>query len=107
MVTRSAYVQLRFSLLLLAGTMLGMLVLYVAPPHSALVRHDWMGLAAWLIMAATFVPTLRRFGLSPVWAVFLPAIAMFYLAATVGSASNHYFRRGVVWKRREYSGTQA
>ena len=59
-------------------------------------------------MAATFVPTLRRFGLSPAWAVFLPAIAMFYLAATVGSASNYYFRRAwVVWKRREYSGTQA
>jgi hopene-associated glycosyltransferase HpnB len=107
MVTRSAFVQLRFSPVLLVLTTLGLLLVFLVPPHAALVRHDWMGLAAWVLMGATFLPTLRRFRLSPVWAAFLPAIAMFYVAATIASAVDHYRGRGVVWKRRAYSGTGA
>ena len=37
------------------------------------------------------------------WAPLLPMIAMFYLAATIGSAADHYCGRGVVWKRRGYN----
>ena len=107
MVTRSAYVQLRYSPVLLVLTTLGLLFIFITPPSATLLRHDWRGLAAWLLMGATFLPTLRRFRLSPVWAVFLPVIAVFYMAATVGSAVNHYRGRGVVWKRRAYAGTGA
>jgi len=39
-----------------------------------------------------------------VWAVFLPAIALFYMAATIGSAVNYHRGRGVVWKGRAYAG---
>jgi len=106
MVTRSAYVQLRYSPLLLALTTLGLLLLFVLPPYATLVRYDWMGLAAWVLMGATFLPTLRRFRLSALWAPLLPAIAVFYVAATIASAIDHYRGRGVVWKRRAYSGTQ-
>jgi hypothetical protein len=34
----------------------------------------------------------------------LPAIALFYMAATLGSALDHHRGRGVVWKRRAYTG---
>jgi hypothetical protein len=54
-------------------------------------------------MAATFLPTLRRFRLSLLWTPALPAIACFYAAATVGSAIDHDRGRGVVWKRRAYA----
>ena len=54
-------------------------------------------------MAATFVPTLRRFRLSPLRAALLPAMAAFYMAATLGSALDHHRGRGVVWKRRAYA----
>jgi hypothetical protein len=58
-------------------------------------------------MAGTFWPTLRRFGLSAAWAPALPAIALFYMAATIGSALDHHRGRGVVWKSRAYTGQQA
>jgi hypothetical protein len=48
---------------------------------------------------------LGRFGRSPLWAPFLPLVAAFYMAATIGSAANHYLGRGVAWKGRAYAGT--
>jgi hypothetical protein len=37
----------------------------------------------------------------------LPAIACFYLAATIGSAIDHWRGRGVVWKGRQYRGAHS
>ena len=105
MVARSAYVQLHYSPLLLALTTLGLALVFGVPPLAALIGPGAAracGLAAWAVMAATFVPTLRRFGLSLLWAPALPAIACFYAAATIGSAIDHHRGRGVVWKRRAY-----
>ncbi len=106
MVARSAYVQLRCSPLLLIGTTLGLALLFVVPPVAALSGH-WLGLAAWSVMAATFFPTLRRFRRSPLRAPLLPLVALFYMAATLGSAIDHHRGRGVVWKRRAYTERQA
>jgi hypothetical protein len=64
-------------------------------------------LAAWLLMAASFLPSLRRYRLSPLWAPFLPLIALFYMAATVGSALNHMRGRSVMWKNRIYADGQS
>ena len=105
MVARTAYVQLRFSPPLLLGTVLGLSLIWLAPPGLALFGHGaarWMGALAWLGSALSFVPTLRRFRQSPFWALLLPGIACFYLAATIGSAVDHHTGRGVVWKRRAY-----
>ena len=110
MVARSAYVQLRHSPILLLLTTLGLSLVFLMPPVAALFADGaarWLGLAAWIVMGCTFLPTLRRFGLSPLWAPALPAIALFYLAATIGSAIDHHRGRGVVWKRRAYAGKQA
>ena len=110
MVTRSAYVQLRRSPWLLAGTILGLALVFLAAPFAALAGSGVArvaGLAAWLLMAATFVPTLRSFRLSPLWAPLLPAIAVFYMAATIGSAADHHFGRGAQWKARAYPGVSA
>jgi hypothetical protein len=110
MVARSAYVQLDFSPLLLLGTLLGLFVAFLVPPLAALFSHGvarWLGVLAWALMAATLLPTLRRFHLSPLRALLLPAMAAFYMAATVGSALDHHRGRGVVWKRRAYTESQA
>ena len=107
MVARTAYVQLRFSPALLAGTVLGMLLVWVVPPIWALFGYgvgQLCGAAAWLIATLSFLPTLRRFRLSPAWALMLPAVAVFYTAATIGSALDHHRGRGVVWKQRAYLG---
>ena len=110
MVTRSAYVQLRRSLWLLAGATVGLALVFLTAPAVALFGHGAArvaGLLAWAIMAATFLPTLRRFRLSPLWAPALPAIAVFYMAATLASAWDHHFGRGVQWKARAYQGSRA
>ena len=57
------------------------------------------------MLAWSYLPTLRRFGCSPLWAPFLPAVASFYMAATIGSAINHLTGRGLAWKGRAYQGT--
>jgi hopene-associated glycosyltransferase HpnB len=105
MVARCAYVQLGHSPFKLAGTVAGMIVVWLLPPLFALFGHgagQWLGLLAWGAMTVSYLPTLKRFGLSPLWAAALPAIAVFYTAATLGSAVDHYRGRGVVWKQRAY-----
>jgi hypothetical protein len=110
MVARTAYVQLRFSPLLLAGTILCLALIWLAPPAIALFGHGparWIAAAAWVGSALSFWPTLARFEQSRLWSLLLPAIAAFYGAATVGSAIDFHRGRGVVWKNRAYQGAES
>jgi hopene-associated glycosyltransferase HpnB len=107
MVARSAYTQLRYSPALLAATVVGLLWLYAVPPAGAIAgllglatgsggaAAGWCtaaGLAAWAVMAATYLPVLRAPG--------LPLIALLYGAMTVDSARRHHAGRGGEWKGR-------
>ena len=106
MVARTAYVQLGYSPLLLAGTIIGMILVWMVPMQLALLAHGLpclLGAAAWVMSMAAYTPTLRRFGQSPAWALLLPVIAGFYTLATIGSALDHHRGRGVVWKSRAYT----
>jgi hopene-associated glycosyltransferase HpnB len=115
MVARSAYTQLHYSLALTAGTVLGLTWLYLLPPIAAIAGvalltagtggavSIWLaasGLAGWLLMAVTYVPMLRLYGLSPVRATLLPLIATMYAAMTLDSARRHHSGRGGEWKGR-------
>jgi hopene-associated glycosyltransferase HpnB len=106
MIARTAYEQLGRSVLVLAGCLLGMSLLYFAPVVMTIAAQGparWIGLAAWLIMAISFQPTLRRYGRSVLWGPALPAIAAFYVCATLDSAARFYKGRGGGWKDRVYS----
>lgn len=108
MIARTAYVQLRFSPLLLIGTTLAMALVWLLPPAATLFAHSaarWLGLAAWVMLSASYWPTLHRYRRGVLWAPILPLVAAFYMAATLGSAVNHYRGRGVAWKGRAYPGT--
>jgi hypothetical protein len=114
MVARSAYTQLRYSPAVLAGTVAGLLALYLLPPAAALsgvasvaagggTPAVWCaaaGLAGWAIMAATYVPVLRLYGLGAWRAPLLPAVALLYAAMTVDSARRYHTGRGGAWKGR-------
>jgi hopene-associated glycosyltransferase HpnB len=103
MIARSAYAQLRFSLWLLAGTLVGMAVVYLAPVALALFAAGparFVALAAWLAMAVAFQPTLAYYRRSPVWGLLLPVIAAIYLGYTIASAYHYYTGRGGMWKGR-------
>jgi hopene-associated glycosyltransferase HpnB len=103
MVARSAYAQLRYSPLLLAGTFVGMTASYIAAPMLAIFGSypSWaFGVAAWILMAIAFQPTLRLYRSSPLWGLALPLIAAAYLVFTVDSAYQHWRGRGGMWKGR-------
>lgn len=107
MIVRSAYHQLRYSPVLLAGTVLGLLLLYAIPPAATLtglIGRDPIALAAgalaWGLMTLTYVPMLRFYALSPLRALGLPLVALLYAAMTVDSARRHHTGRGGVWKGR-------
>jgi hopene-associated glycosyltransferase HpnB len=109
MVARSAYTQLRHSPLLLAGTVLGLAVLFGVPPAAAVVGAATgsvpllaAGLAAWLLMAASYLPTLRYHRLPAGGAVLLPVAAGLYVAMTIDSARRHRAGAGAAWKGRAY-----
>jgi hopene-associated glycosyltransferase HpnB len=103
MVARSAYAQLRYSPLLLVGTLLGMALTYLAPPLLALFASGYaqlIGLTAWVLMAFAFVPTLRFYRMSPLWGLALPGIACIYTLYTLDSAYQYVMGRGGAWKGR-------
>jgi hopene-associated glycosyltransferase HpnB len=109
MIARSAYVQLRFSPLLLILCLVGLGIVFIVPPMAVFAGHGVapaIGAAAWAAMACSYIPTLRRFRLSTLWAPFLPFAALFYMAATIGSALNYHLGCGVAWKGRAYQGAE-
>ena len=106
MVARSAYAQLRHSRLLLAATVAGMALVYLAPVLLTLFGHGLaqaLGLLAWAIMIVVFVPILVFYRRSLLWAPFLPLIALGYMAFTVDSAYQYARKRGGLWKGRVQS----
>lgn len=107
MIARSAYAQLGYSPARLAGALIGLALVYAAPPALALLADGparWAGLAAWAIMALAFQPTLRLYGASLLWGAALPAIAGFYATATLASAIQYHRGQGGHWKGRAQAG---
>lgn len=103
MVARTAYDQLGYSPLLLAGTVAGLSLTYLAPPFLTVFATGWprlLGAIAWGLMALAFWPTLRFYRLSPLWGIALPGIALAYMAFTLDSAYQHARGRGGLWKGR-------
>ncbi|MEW1639203.1 glycosyltransferase [Streptomyces sp. NPDC093801] len=110
MVSRSAYAQLRHRPLLLAGTVAGLVLVYLVPPAALLAglaagrpAVAAAGGAAWLLMAGTYLPMLRYYRQPAALAPLLPFTALLYLLMTVDSAVQHYRGRGAAWKGRTYA----
>lgn len=118
MVARSAFVQLRCSPLNLAGTVAGMVFLYGVPPAAAVAGIATLaagapaasmsalaasGLAAWAVMAATYVPMLLWHSVSAAFAPVLPVTAILYTLMTLDSARRYWTGRGAGWKGRTYA----
>jgi hopene-associated glycosyltransferase HpnB len=110
MVARTAYTQLRYSPLLLAGTVAGMLLLYVVPVAALALgvarRRPALALAgalAWGTMSAAYAPTVRLYRL-PRWrALTLPVAGVLYTLMTLDSARRHAAGRGGAWKGRTFT----
>jgi hopene-associated glycosyltransferase HpnB len=105
MITRTAFTQLRYSGWLLAVALAGLTLVWWVPLLEALSGGGWErvgGLVAFTLGAVSFLPTLRRYRQNPLWALALPLIALFYMAATLESALQHWRGGGARWKGRDY-----
>jgi hopene-associated glycosyltransferase HpnB len=103
MVSRSAFAELRYSSLRLAGAIGGMALVYIAPPLFAIFARggaQFAGALAWAMMGLLLMPTLRLYGRPLVSGLALPAIAAAYVAFTVDSALQYWRGRGGYWKGR-------
>jgi hopene-associated glycosyltransferase HpnB len=103
LIARTAFTQLEYSPLLLLGAIVGMALTYLVP--VALAFHTqpivWrISLAAWALMTITYLPTVRFYRLSPLWAPVLPVAAAFYSYATCLSAVRYWMDHGGQWKGR-------
>lgn len=103
LIARTAFTQLGYSSVVLVGTLLGMLITYVVPVVLTFSAHPlvWrLSLAAWALMAFTYLPAVRFYGLSPLWTPLLPVTAAFYSYATCLSAVRYWLGQGGQWKGR-------
>jgi hopene-associated glycosyltransferase HpnB len=109
MVSRSAYAQLGYSPPALVGTLIGLGLIYLAPPALALFGSGWArwaGIGAWLLMAVCFQPMLRFYRRSPLWGFALPLIGALYALFTLQSAIDVWRGRGGMWKGRAQAQAQ-
>ncbi len=114
MIARTAFTQLNHSSGKLLATVIGMLVLYVIPPLSVLlwmaggsIQLAILGLVAWLMMAASFAPTLTLYRRSLAWSLLLPLAACLYVLMTIDSARLSWQGRGGIWKGRSFEADAA
>lgn len=107
MVRRTAFEQLRRSWLLLGLTTIALALLFAIPPALVVVGATgglsvaWcatliaIGMSALILSWATYLPTVRFFGLRPGWAAALPVAGLLYALMTLDSAFRT--RRGATW----------
>ncbi len=103
MIARTAFSQLRHSLVLLALTLIVLPVTFWLAWILFFTGDDpaWiMASTAVSLMTTTFLLTVRFFRLSPLWAFTLPLAALFYGYAASVSAVRYWLGRGGQWKGR-------
>jgi hopene-associated glycosyltransferase HpnB len=105
MISRTAFTQLRHSTLLLLLTIAALSIVWLVPPWEAVFGRGWVsgcGLAACLLAALSYIPTLMRYQRNVLWVFALPLTALFYMAATSASAVDYWRGKGASWKNRAY-----
>ncbi|MEM8828265.1 MAG: glycosyltransferase [Cyanobacteria bacterium P01_G01_bin.19] len=109
-IVRTAYTQLNYSPFLLVGTLAGMMVVYLVAPIAVIagiITHNWplgtIAIITWSLMSFAYLPTIKLYNLSSIWAIALPAIAFLYTLMTLDSAIKYYQGKGGGWKGRTYT----
>ena len=103
MISRSAFSQLHHSAFMLLLATAGLIATYLLPPVLLFAGHPLpiaLGATAWLLMIVAYMPVVRFYRLNPLWTLLLPAVAIFYMGATLHSAIKYWLGRGGEWKGR-------
>lgn len=110
MVARSAYTQLHYSLLMLAALTLFFVLAFWLPVFMVIFASSvasYLAGVALVAMAASYLPVLRFYRLSPAWALALPLIATLFLFMTWTSALRYHRGERSRWKGRIYGRGEA
>jgi hopene-associated glycosyltransferase HpnB len=102
-IARTAFTQLHHSALFLAAMLVGLFLTDLLGWVELFATDNGprlLGAAAVTLMTISFIPTVRHFRLSPLWALTLPIAAIFYAYATFVSAIRFWLGRGGQWKGR-------
>lgn len=105
MVARTAYTQLNYSVALLLGCTVLMLLMFWWPVFGMLFMPDSLlapNMVAFVIMCSVYLPTLTYYRLNPGLAIFLPLVALLYLLMTWHSAVRYWRGEKSRWKGRSY-----
>jgi hypothetical protein len=82
-------------------------VAFWAAPLAAITGPTaarWLAAIASAAMIASYIPVLRFYGRSPLWALALPVTGTLYLLMTVSSAIRSWRGVRATWKGRTYDG---
>ncbi len=105
MVARSAFTQLRYSVLLLLGCSAVMGLMFWVPPIAMVAGNPAtriVAAVALLAMLCSYLPTLIYYRLSLAWSLLLPLTGTLYLAMTWSSAGRYWRGLRTAWRGREY-----
>ena len=105
MVARTAFAQLRYSLVILLLCTFVMILVYQVPVVMVASSHTpvrYLALISLAIMFLTYVPILRFYNRSAAWALALPLVAALFLAMTWTSAIRYWRGERTRWKGRVY-----
>ena len=105
MVARTAFTQLRYSVLLLLLTTFLMVLVFWFPAlgltHRSMIARaaSCLGLVS---MWASYLPVVRFYRRTPFLVITLPVVALLYLLMTWSSAIRYWSGQRSVWKGRSY-----
>lgn len=105
MVARTAYTQLGYSPLRLAGCTLAMVLVFVVPVAALAAGGTTAlaGAAALALMMLSFAPAVLLLELPLAWTATLPLAAVLYLAMTWSSAIRYWRGERSRWRGRSYA----
>ena len=109
MIERSAFTQLKYSILLLFLCTLIMCIAFWLPLISIAfgptIITKLIGLIALFAMLSAYIPTLRYYKIKASWSLAMPIIGTIFIAITWSSAIQYWAGKRSNWKGRTYSRT--
>lgn len=109
MVSRTAFEQLNFSIIILLICCLGMFVIYLTPYILLTIAAFHLEISLMIINLLTiflitlvFIPTMKFYRVGEKYLAFIPLFSFLYIMMTCSSAINHYSKKGNIWKGRSY-----
>ncbi|MGH8751514.1 MAG: ABC transporter substrate-binding protein, partial [Burkholderiales bacterium] len=105
MVTRTAFTQLHYSMVLLLLCSALMALAFAVPAAGLVAAAPLIQIVAAIaltVMTLSYLPILGFYGRSPLWALSLPFVAILYLVMTWDSAWRYFRGERSRWKGRVY-----